>query len=81
MCAGEKRWMSAMEGQPGLRRGGQPVAGSKRKFLGLLRNEVRCEDRLLGKGKIRSLRVCLRLNPASTRKRLIQADVTSVFFQ
>lgn len=46
-----------------------PVAGSKRKLLGLLKNEVRCEDRFLGKEN-KSLRFCLSLNPASTRKKL-----------
>lgn len=56
------------------------VAGSERKLVGLLKNEVIREDRLEGK-KNKSLRICLRLNPASTGKGMIQADITSVFFQ
>lgn len=56
------------------------VAWSKRKLVGLLKNEVIREDRLEGK-KNKSLRICLGLNPASTGKGMIQADITSVFFQ
>lgn len=39
-----RRWMSAVEGQPGPWGGGSLEQGAK--LLGLLRNEVRCEDRL-----------------------------------
>lgn len=60
VCDGKSAWPSERQ---------WPVAGSKRKLLGLLMHEVRCEDRLLGKEN-NSLTVCLSLNPASTRKKL-----------
>lgn len=60
ICDGKSAWPAERQ---------WPVAGSKRKLLGLLKNEVRCEDRLLGKGN-KSLKVCLSLNLASTREKL-----------
>ena len=32
VCAGEKSWMSVVEGQPGLQRGGSPWQGAKENF-------------------------------------------------